>query len=105
MLQEKLLKQHYLATKGNYYPIFFFLIGNKTFIEKKNWTSCSQWWTLWTLKQIQEDQELKEIQTKKSATAVQFVHPQTRAQRNRVRKSKIIIPKNKTKNIKCMTGW
>ena len=40
------------------------------------------------MKQIQEDQELKEIETKKSATAVQFVHPQIRAQRNRVRKSK-----------------
>ena len=40
------------------------------------------------MKQIQEDQELKEIVTKKSTTAVQFVHPQIRAQRNRVRKSK-----------------
>ena len=40
------------------------------------------------MKQIQKDQELKEIETKKSATAVQFVHPQIRAQRNRVRKSK-----------------
>ena len=65
-----------------------FLIGNKTFIEQKNWTPCSRWWTLWTMKQIQEDQELKEIVTKKSTTAVQFVHPQIRAQRNRVRKSK-----------------
>ena len=40
------------------------------------------------MKQIQEDQELKEIETKKSAIAVQFVHPQIRAQRNRVQKSK-----------------
>ena len=68
--------------------MIFFWIGNKTFIEQKNWTSCSRWWTLWTMKQIQEDQELKEIETKKSATAVQFVHPQIQAQRNRVRKSK-----------------
>ena len=65
-----------------------FLIGNKTFIEQKNWTSCSWWWTLWTMKQIQEDQELKEIETKNSAAAVQFLHPQIRAQRNRVWKSK-----------------
>ena len=28
------------------------------------------------MKQIQEDQELKEIETKKSAIVVQFVHPQ-----------------------------
>ena len=68
--------------------MIFFWIGNKTFIEQKNWTSCSRWWTLWTMKQIQEDQELKEIETKKSATAVQFVHSQIWAQRNRVRKSK-----------------
>ena len=40
------------------------------------------------MKQIQEDQELKEIEAKKSATTVQFVHPQIRAQRNKVRKSK-----------------
>ena len=40
------------------------------------------------MKQIQEDQELKEIETKKSAIVVQFVHPQIQAQRNRVRKSK-----------------
>ena len=40
------------------------------------------------MKQVQEDQELKEIEAKKSATTVQFVHPQIRAQRNRVRKSK-----------------
>ena len=33
-----------------------------------------------------KDQELKEIETKKSDTAVQFVHPQTWAQRNRVQK-------------------
>ena len=64
---------------------FFFWIGNNTFIEK-NWTSCSRWWTLWTGKQIQKDQELKEIETKKSDTAEQFIHPQTQAQRNRVRK-------------------
>ena len=70
------------------FPIFlFFLISNKTFIEK-SWTSCSRWWTLWTMKQIQEDQELKEMETKKSSTAVQFIHPQIRAQRNRVQKSK-----------------
>ena len=49
----------------------FFLISNKTSIEK-NWTSSSRWWTLWTMKQIQEDQVLEEIETKKSATAVQF---------------------------------
>ena len=61
----------------------FFFISNKTFIEE-NLTSCSRWWTLWTI----EDQELKEIEIKKSATAVQFVHPQIRAQRNRVQKSK-----------------
>ena len=42
------------------------------------------------MKQIQEDQELKEIETKKSDTAVQFVHPQTQVQRNRVRESKHI---------------
>ena len=40
------------------------------------------------MKQIQEDQELKEIETRKSATAVQFVHPKIQAQRNKVRKSK-----------------
>ena len=40
------------------------------------------------MKQIHEDQELKEIETKKSATAVQFIHPQIQAQRNRVWKSK-----------------
>ena len=69
--------------------ILFFFIGNKTFIEKKNWTSCSRWWTLWTMKtmkQIQEDQEIKEIETKKSSIAVQFIHPQIWAQRNRVPK-------------------
>ena len=66
---------------------FFFLISNKTFIEE-NWTSGSRWWTHWTMKQIQEDQKLKEIETKKSATAIQFVHPQIRAQRNKVWKSK-----------------
>ena len=40
------------------------------------------------MKQIQEDQELKEIETKKSATAVQFAHLRIQARRNRVRKSK-----------------
>ena len=40
------------------------------------------------MKQIQEDQKLQEMETKKLDTAVQFVHPQTQAQRNRVRKIK-----------------
>ena len=37
-------------------------------------------------KQIQYNQELKEIETKKSDKEVQFVQPHTRAQRNRVPK-------------------
>ena len=42
------------------------------------------------MKQIQEDQELKEIETRKSATVVQFVHPQIQAQRNKVQKVNIL---------------
>ena len=67
---------------------FFFFWWVLRLLLKKNWTSCSRWWTLWTMKQILEDQELKEIETRKSATAVQFVHPQIQAQRNKVWKSK-----------------
>ena len=37
-------------------------------------------------KQIQYNQELKEIETKKLDKEIQFVHPQIRAQRNRVPK-------------------
>ena len=37
-------------------------------------------------KQIQYNQELKEIETKKSDKEVQFVQPHTRAQRNKVPK-------------------
>ena len=68
-----------LVTIHLLFPIYhvFFFISNKTFIEK-SWTSCSQWWTLWAMKQIQEDQELKEIETKKLATANEIVKRLTR---------------------------
>ena len=70
-----------------FYYLLFFLQVIKLLL-RKTWTSCSRWWTLWTRKQIQKDQELKEIETKKSDTVVQFVHPQTQAQRSRIQKRK-----------------
>ena len=53
-----------------------FLIGNKTFIEKKLNIMFTMVNTS-NMKTNTKDQELKEIETKKSDTAVQFVHPQT----------------------------
>ena len=58
---------------------FFFLIGNKTFIEKKLIIMLMMENTL-NKKQIQYNQELNEIETKKSDKEIQFVHPQIRAQ-------------------------
>ena len=40
--------------------------------------------TMVNKKQIQYNQELKELETKNSDKEIQFIHPQIRAQRNRV---------------------
>ena len=41
-------------------------------------------------KRIQKNQELKELEAKKSDKEIQFVHPPIRAQRNRVPKREIL---------------
>ena len=74
---------------------FFFLIGNKTYIEKK----LNIMFTMVNIlnkKTNTKDQELKEIETKKSNTAVQFVHPQTWAQETKYKKGDILDVHYKT---------
>ena len=64
--------------------LHFFLIGNKTFIQK-NWASCSQWWTS-DQEKLQQVLRLNLIECKKLEIEIKFVEPQTRAHWNKVPK-------------------